>query len=161
MAIGFSASGDVASRAANTPLRLTSTWTICGWAKITSVRASEYQYFIGCDNDSDKYELIGYNSSGNLELPGVLHQEAGLFPSSPNVGEWFYVAIVQSGTGANNLKGYFKHPSGSWVSVTIGVGQGTDAGHIIHLGNDGFDEYCNVHWPMCGSLAAQHYPLPN
>jgi len=153
MAVGFNASGDIASRSANVPSQ--NAITICGWAKITSVRSSAYQYFAGWDNADNSYTVIGYDNSGNFRIDNDVDGVA--FSSNPTVGEWFFFAMTMANAGTDTHKGYWAH-SGTLNTVSADGQTGDGWTPVINLGNDGWDEYCNVHMAyvrIWGSVLSQ------
>lgn len=139
MPVGFNGSGDYLRRTANLPG--STAFTICGWAMVRSVRAGQFQYFAGMDDGSANWLLLGYDDAGAFEISATTGGGAN-FASNPTTNTWFFFAISCSGTGATAFAGYYAHAGNSFTTATTTGQSFTPTG--LYLGNDGFDEYCDV-----------------
>lgn len=141
MAVRINASGESLKRTANLPSP--QAFTICGWAKLTK-RASQFQYFAGLEtptSSSTDWVLIGFNDSGGFEISQK--GETGSLSSAPSDETWFFFAIASD---SSSLIGRWcvKADTSFGAGHTASVGDVTFTPAHLMLGNDSWDEYCNV-----------------
>lgn len=136
MAVSLGGTGQYLRR--TTSLPTTSAWTLAGWFRVRSIRASQYQYFIDLD-DGTNYAVIGYQAAGGWDF-GTSAGAGSMTGPSTNV--WTFIACTLAGAGAGNFKVYH---AAAGAAFTVGSSAGatfTPTG--MYIGNDSWDEWCNV-----------------
>jgi hypothetical protein len=138
MAVAFGASGRYLRRTANLPS--STSFTIAAWIKVVGVRGA-YAYILGMDDGSGAYTLLGYSAADVLEV--TTDAAYASFASNPTVGNWAFMALTCSGSGAGQCAGYFRDIGAStFVSVTTTASNSTKT--ALNIGNDGYDDWTNT-----------------
>ena len=141
MPILFGGSGQYLRRTASLPT--SAAWTMAAWVRVRSVRASNYQYFLGAENalsSATKYVLVGYDNGGTFHLS--TNTATGSI-SAPTIGQWFFIGLYHWLDGTYKSTAVWAHAGVAFTSS--GEIQGSDqtiAG--LWLGNDSWDEWTNT-----------------
>lgn len=136
MAIRIDASGDYLRRTANLPS--TSAFTATCWFYYVATR-SAFAYFLGVDDASSAYILLGFDNANNLEIAYSSGATENNFAAAPATSAWHFMALRANGT---NVKGFHRTLAGTWQTVTSSVTPSfTPTG--MYFGSDGFDEWVN------------------
>lgn len=137
-AVRINASGEILQR--TTSLPLSTSFTMCGWAKLT-MRPSSWQYW-GIENglsNGDTYINLGYNVSNEFKLS--VTGLAGDFDSYPPDGTWIFWAMTNAGTGTSDCNGYWAK-AGETFEVASTTGLNFTVAHFS-IGNNSWNEYMN------------------
>lgn len=114
--------------------------TVFGRALLRSKRASAYQFLVGMESaGASAWAQMGYKNNGNWYVAGSAGNSSEV--TGPAVGLPFCFALVASGTGANQLTGYWWHGYGAVSSLQATGPNFTPA--RLSLLNDSADEWCD------------------
>lgn len=139
MALRTNASGEVVARTAALPSP--TAFTICSWANLAQ-RLGQWQYLFFLEDAAvtpTAYLGMGYRADDDtLEITNSIGGQVS-FGSKPTDATWFFWALACSGTGGGSLVGYWRSPTGSFVTASS-VGASFTPARLALL-NNGYDEW--------------------